>query len=283
VAVLLQHFVKLILQFAQQSTVLEFCVCVDRHASTAIQRANCVVQTQQFFFQRRVDSKEFDIEVADPAEDLIVRIARDNAGFPIALWGQRSDSMERSERGDRTAMTVVGSTGASTRGALSKTWKWAPFTWCQWMWDSLRWRFEIPSMVAFWQMQWRSPVSEILVVLMREREGSVQFEITSGSWWEVVVVREECVTGSNHHFGDWCALFLSQGRSENVDFVFATINKLIDRVEGWTNGTFHCYTKLVGFTSDPQRLLIAVYTLLMTTEMRYLWCNGDGRDRVLVS
>jgi hypothetical protein len=85
VAVLLQHFIKLILQFLQQSTVLDFCVCVDRHASTAIERSNRVVQTKQFFFQRRIDSKEFDIEVADTAKDLIVRIVRNDAGFPLAL------------------------------------------------------------------------------------------------------------------------------------------------------------------------------------------------------
>jgi hypothetical protein len=87
-AVFLQHFIKLILQFLQQSTVLDFGVCIDRHAYTATERANRVVETQELFFQRRVDSKEFDIEVADPAEDLIVRVARDvvcNAGFPIAL------------------------------------------------------------------------------------------------------------------------------------------------------------------------------------------------------
>jgi hypothetical protein len=88
VAVLLQHFIKLILQFLQQSTVLDFGICIDGHASAAIIRPDRVVEAQQFFFQRRVDSEEFDIEIADTAEDLIVRVARDvvgDAGFPFAL------------------------------------------------------------------------------------------------------------------------------------------------------------------------------------------------------
>jgi hypothetical protein len=84
-SVISQYFVKLILQFLQQSAVLEFGVCVDGHAFVAIKRANRIVQTKQFCFQIRVVHEEFDVEVADTAEDFMVRVAGDNVGFPFAL------------------------------------------------------------------------------------------------------------------------------------------------------------------------------------------------------
>lgn len=51
---------------------------------------NCVIQAQQFFFQQGKGVEEFDIEVADTAEDLIVWVVGDmvfDAGFPFALGG----------------------------------------------------------------------------------------------------------------------------------------------------------------------------------------------------
>ena len=61
----------------EQSAVFEFCVCIDGHAFAAIKRTDCVVKTEQLFFQSREGAKEFDIEVADAAEDLVVRVVGD--------------------------------------------------------------------------------------------------------------------------------------------------------------------------------------------------------------
>ena len=63
-------------------------ICIDGHAFVAIKRANCVVETKQFFFQGRKSIEEFDIEVTDTTEDLMERMTRDvvfDAGFPLAL------------------------------------------------------------------------------------------------------------------------------------------------------------------------------------------------------
>lgn len=72
----------------EQSAVFEFCICIDGHASAAVKRAHCVVKTKQFFLQSREMAEEFDIEVADAAEDLVVRVVGDVdcvAGLPLAL------------------------------------------------------------------------------------------------------------------------------------------------------------------------------------------------------
>jgi hypothetical protein len=66
-AIISESFIKLILQLLHQSTVFDFSVCIDRHASTTIETANCKPQGQQLIAKRRIVVEKLDVGIANAA------------------------------------------------------------------------------------------------------------------------------------------------------------------------------------------------------------------------